>query len=150
MGESPDIIDYTALERRGIIKKKESKRLAAPVSKDGFIDFSVMGQDKINSIANSNLPSSLSPPSAPSSPSSSPTPSFSNFWNDLPGQNTSPTTTTAATPSQETSYYSNPLYTSPVSDNSSELSNLKVKLDDLEYKLARLAEKLDALSSKGY
>ncbi len=158
---SLDVIDYVALEKRGIIKKKEVKKMAAPISKDGFVDFSAIGQDKINEIAGKALngqslgtqPTSMfSDNNLPSSPAQTPqTSGFTSFWDQLPGQ------TTQATTSTETSYYGNQSsYGSPTSDSNSssnnqdnqDMASLKVKLDDLEYKLARLTEKLDLITSK--
>jgi hypothetical protein len=149
MGDSPSLIDYTALEKRGIIKKKEVKKMAAPVSKDGFIDFSAMGQDKINQIVNSQqqspslmssmpslISSAIQSPQSPvsSTSNSSPTPGFTSFWDQLPGQTSEQTQSSISTPLA-------------VTDNLDVLT-LKVKIDDLEYKLARLTEKLDLISSK--
>lgn len=150
---SLDLIDYTALEKRGIIKKKELKKMAAPVSKDGFIDFSAMGQDKINDIVNSQQ-GQLSNPSSSisalptSSVSTQSTPSFTSFWDDVPGANQSQSQSTTST---ETSYYGNQSsFSSPSSSSQDgqDMATLKVKLEDLEYKLARLTEKLDLITSK--
>ena len=147
MGESPDLIDYTALEKRGLIKKKEQEKLPAPMSKDGFLDFSALSQEQINKITNAGQisknttaqPSSIFPES-PSNKASS----FTSFWDTLPGQTNQ---STVQTTSQETPYYNSSSYPSS-SDNLPDISSLKVKLEDLEYKLERLNEKLELITSK--
>jgi len=149
MGDSPDLIDYTALEKRGLIKKKEIINHAVPVSKDGFIDFSAIGQDKINQIVGT---ASSNQSSAQSSPiqQSSPTPTFSSFWDNVPGAQQSAQTASSTTSSADANYYGNQSSTTPLSASSdnSDISALKVKLDDLEYKLSKLTETLDLITSK--
>jgi len=158
MGDSPDLIDFTALQKRGLIKKKEIKKTAAPISKDGFIDFSAMGEDKINKIIEqkqtnhlsqltNSMPSLIplvqstsvqSPQQTQSTPST-----FTSFWDDVPGQ---PQTQTQSTPSTP-SYYNG---SSSISGTSSYdgIDHLKVKLEDMEYKLSILTEKLETITSK--
>lgn len=149
---SLELIDYVALQKRGLIKKKASTG-KLPITKEGYIDLGAANKELVDNIANSSssTPSSLLDNNSATSPQSTSTPGFTSFWDQLPGQ----TTATLTAPAEATSYYGSQSDTSSSSSNNSssstdysDLASLKVKLDDLEYKLSRLTEKLDAISSR--
>ncbi|MBS3090824.1 hypothetical protein J4217_00050 [Candidatus Pacearchaeota archaeon] len=164
MGDAPDLIDYTALKKRGLIKTKDLGK--ANITKDGYLDIGAMnaGNPELSN-ASSGVSSygGYGSSNTASGSSSQQTPSFNSFWNDLPGQSPSQTANTtqsvsATSTNNETSYYNNNSATSSyynqptgVSDNnlsSNSLNELKLKLEDMEYKLSRLTEKLELISSK--
>lgn len=112
--ESGDIVDFTILQKRGIIKKVEPKENQIKIdNKTGFID--------LTPPAPSILPSPVSIDSSPS---------------DIFGFLDSKT--------QEPSSVSN--LTDPPQNK--EVEHLKVKIDDLEYKIERLLEKISLLENK--
>jgi hypothetical protein len=155
MGDAPSLIDFTALQKRGLIKKKEISKFAAHVNKEGFVDLSAIGQDKINQLANSQQ-QGLSQTSSPSlfnatastqSSSSQSTPSFTSFWDQLPGQTPTQSTPAPVSSTAESSYYGSDSSSSSLS-SSDNIETLKVKLQDMEYKLSRLTETLDIITNK--
>src|SRR3989338_4402080 len=118
-------IDFTLLQKKGLIKKSPvTKRTGWKVDKSGFIEMPNPGA----------------------------------FINSDSGKEDSAGTN--ATPSN-IGFLDNPLGFSPpespsppslgnnLSVSNSEVESLKVKLDDLEYKLERLLERLDKLEIKG-
>jgi hypothetical protein len=153
---SLDLIDYVALQKRGLIKKQQSAG-KLPITKEGYIDLGEANKQLVDNLTNSsNTQSTLNQSDNSSSlaqTQATSTPGFTSFWDQLPGQ--TPAQTTSSTPVETTSYYGSQSDTSSSLSNSnsnstdySDLASLKVKLDDLEYKLSRLTEKLDMISSR--
>jgi|SRR3989344_3615133 len=148
-GDAPDLIDYTALKKRGIIKSIEPEKSLGVISKDGYLDFT-----------NVPLPAESQSPQNPQfissqveqSLSDSKPSTFTSFWDALPGQTPAQTSTEATNSNNSNNYGSiSPYY----SDNSSsqpgsvsEINQLKLKIEDLEYKISRLVEKLETVTSK--
>ncbi|MEI6731892.1 MAG: hypothetical protein WCK90_04385 [archaeon] len=146
MADAPDMIDYTLLHKRGLLKLPDIKSSGkVSVDKEGFVSF--------NENASSELPSSslLSPTAAPAT----------DFWSM--GTNTSPVAQTssvdtsspfgfldnAASASPSQSYFdSQPSLSASASSSPSDLNALRIKLEDTEYKLERALERLAILESK--
>jgi len=108
---SSDIIDFTALQKRGILQRAEKED---------------SGDDEFLRI---------SPPSMPSSPNS-PQDSLSPGLDMFSAMDKLAGTSQAPMPS-------NSSYPSNIQD--SDFNSLKLKVDDLEFKLEKLIEKLEAL-----
>ncbi len=113
--ESRDIIDFTMLQKRGILKKEAPlEPLSTPIDpKTGFIDLTV--------------------PSPSASPFSQTTPS-QDLFGLLDTHASHGTSSSLSSPS--------------LASESGEIQSLKIKIDDLEFKLERLLEKLSAMESK--
>lgn len=113
-----DVLDLPDLQRRGILKKQKELESAQTETTNGYVDFS-------------NTPNEVKaePPN-----SVEPAPSPFSFLDSLSNPST------ASPPS----YFAPPSSPTPTMD-SSELQGLKNKLEDLEYKLDRLMEKIAKL-----
>jgi len=116
---SIDFIDYTMLQKRGFLKKAPEAKSDIKVNSDGMIDFTQMQNTSSNASTNT------------ASTSSSPF----DFLNSMAGVG-------ASSPS------SIPAIFSSSSDTNSELNALKFKLEDTEYKLERLVERLAKIEEK--
>lgn len=121
-----DTIDYTLLQKKGFIKKKVEKEEPYKVNSDGIIELTA-----------DNLTSNLT--------SNSETPASSEVQKT---DNVSPFSflDNIAQASTNSNVQSNNI--SNNNTNSDEISSVKVKVDDLEYKLERLLEKLAMIESK--
>ncbi len=124
-----DVIDLTRLQKQGILDRAQriSSAQTTPIQTDsGIIDFG----------------STASSPSQSSSDDSNP---LANFFST----DTSPSTSTDFTNSQQSSYGS---YTERLraarTANATDVSALKNKLEDTEYKLERALEKLAIIESR--
>lgn len=155
-----ELIDYVALQKRGLIKKQQSAG-KLPITKEGYIDLGAANKELVDNLSNSSnnqnssnnslvTSSSLTDNTSAMASTPTPSPGFTSFWDQLPGQ-----TPSAPSSTETTSYYGSQSDTSSSLSNSgssssnySDLASLKVKLDDLEYKLSRLTEKLDMISSR--
>jgi hypothetical protein len=115
-------IDYTYLQKRGIIKKKEEKKLPYKITKDGMVDLT------------SHVSEAVSSEFKDSSYSQQQTGMASNPFGFLDSVSQSQGSASASPSSGENS--------------SAELNALKIKIDDLEYKLQRLIERLEQLESR--
>lgn len=107
----PDM-DYTLLQKKGILKKSVEEKLPFKMTKEGDIDLTHLDNSSNSGMAANpfGFLDSLAGASALDSPLSS-------------SNNNS-------------------------SDADSDISTLKIKIDDLEYKLARLIERLESLESR--
>lgn len=103
--ESGDIIDYTLLQKKGILK--------LPKQKEEVIDLT----KNLNSNDSTNQTGNISP---------------FGFLDSLAGASGQTNSVNAGF---------------QTSNDNSEINALKLKIDDLEYKLARLTEKLDKVNS---
>ena len=114
-----DVIDFTALQKRGLIKKEEPKKSELQITKDGYINLS---QNKEQEIISNEI-----------SPQNNPF----DMLNSL----------AAAGNSAESE---NPFQTSQSAQQNSSIDfqHLSVKLDDLEYKLERLIDKIAEIEAK--
>lgn len=124
--EGVDIIDFTLLKKRGIInvpERKEAPRNYEPVG--DMLDFTAI------------KPSEVAGSSEYSSSSGMPDLGFLGDMATVGAENNS-TNTTATT-----SYYGN-----NDSGSGAELNALKIKMDDMDYKLNRLLEKLEKIEGK--
>jgi len=116
MGKEPDI-DYTLLQKRGILKKSEAKKLPFGFDKKGMIDFTSPSVDNSSQTASSSGNEG----------------GFFGFLDNPPAANSG---------SQSQGYYSND------SASGNEVSALKIKLEDLEFKLERFLERIALVESK--
>ena len=116
-----EIYDYTLLQKKGYLKVKESKKSGAKVTKDGYFELGLeeMASDKSTAASSSN---------------ENPLSFFDNF---------SANSGTAASP-----LASFDAVGSSSAGQNADLKDLSVKLDDFEYKLARIADKLAMIESK--
>jgi hypothetical protein len=152
-------VDYTYLKKKGLLKVDEPAKSIGKVDKQGFVELA--NSDKLISEVNQTIASSpvsfagFQSTTAPTTPISQPTVqdaspfdmlnSFSTIGqaNDLSQSSFSPT----ASPS---SGFSNPIpsltLTNP--DRGNEFAHLRVKLEDLEYKMDRFLERFDKMENK--
>jgi len=119
MGKRSDFLDF----RDEVVFNKERK---IKVDKSGYIDVSGLAENDVDSAQ------TLSSPVLASSGASS----FSSFWDNVGSSAGTSTGSISSSPS--------------LTDNSSnlDLQNLKVKIEDMEYKLDRFIEKIDLIESK--
>lgn len=120
-----DVIDYTLLKKRGLLNVKEIEPMGVKCDREGFVDLGSVNQ---NALPNSETTDSAT--AATSSEQSSPT--FSNFFGDM-GAVASATTASAP---------------SVISETSPDIGSVKVKVEDLEFKLDRLIDRLSAMEDK--
>ncbi len=119
-------IDYTLLQKKGIIKKTKRTKMPFKITKEGNID-----------LTSSEL-SSATPDSTASSGSGMAANPFG-FLDNLASASTSTTS----------SYYKNDSSSSlSSSDSTADISTIRIKIDDFEYKLERLMEKLALIEEK--
>lgn len=119
--DSMDVIDLPMLEKRGLIKIPKRKNSGLK-SRDGFLDFT---DARAENIALSRLTNSSSSSSAGSSGSPF------NFLDSLAGAGNTGNSLSSSS-----------------SGDSSGLNELKIKIEDLEYKLGRLLERIESMDSK--
>lgn len=120
--KGPDTIDYTYLQKKGLIKKKVEKEPLYKVNSQGMIDLT----------SNSN---SIKPVSEPVVTQTETSPTMAQnpfgFLDNL-----------ASASANNTSLESSKPLDNP------DFGAMKIKIDDLEYKLDRLVEKLSLIESK--
>ena len=119
-----EYVDYTLLTKKGILKVPETKSLNLS-NDDGFIDVSSAMKDSL-------ADNSYSSPAPTQESSSSSAPNM-DFLGALAGVGSSESPPSQSYPSYPSS--------SSIPDNS-DVTTLKVKLDDFEYKLERLIERI--------
>lgn len=118
-----ETIDYTYLQKKGMIKKKPEKELPYKINSSGMIDLT----DKTAQMAQSEASSSTNQTGTETS-------SQFSFLDNLAGS---------------TSSASNNSFTSNEnSEPSAEVSAMKIKIDDLEFKLSQLIDKLSLVEDK--
>lgn len=133
-----EYVDYTLLKKKGILKMKEEQAKKSIKTEGGFIDFTSFNNDN-------------PAPQADSSSSSSAQTSNFSFLAEMASSGAANSTHSASplanfdtfTPAASTS-------ASAIPDNvdAKELNALKLKMDDIEYKLDRFIERIDKLESK--
>lgn len=123
-----DIIDYTYLQKRGLVKKSEPvSPLGASVTKDGFIEL----ENNSNNIGNdftSNVDVNLPVPEQTQNSEGG----LFGFMDN---------------PSPSGSFFANAESPKPAEQNL-EVNGLKLKIDDLEYKLGNLIEQFTKIETK--
>lgn len=120
-----DTIDYTLLQKKGFIKKPAEKKSLFNVNSSGIVDFTSVAKE--NNALSSSQATVQSEPSSPLS-----------FFDSF-SQNAG----TIANSGSEISTATNFL-----NQSDSEVNFLKIKIDDLEYKLAQLVDKLSLIECK--
>lgn len=140
-----DYIDITQMAKRGLVKVPNQGNDNLKVNKEGYIEI----------LPNANSSSNSAPVgSAPSSPASSP---FSFFDNPSPSnqagaqagsQASSNFNPLASFDSVAQSSSSGSVYGDESNTSSLDVNQMKLKLEDLEYKLSRLSETLDLITNK--
>jgi TolA-binding protein len=124
-----DTLDFTELEKRGIIRPSP----AMETNNDGIVDF-----------ASSSSPSTSStPPNTSSSTSSGSSPL--GFLSSLASASTTTTTTTQESPGPITDSLRTARHRQ---QTNAEVNELKIKLEDNDYKLSNLADKIRELEEK--
>lgn len=135
-GKEEEYIDYTLLKKKGLLKAKEEQAHKNIKTEGGFIDFTSMRNE-----SSSN--------NAPSSPAASTTSAFSNF--SFLGEMTSSAGNGQENPSSPAGFDSvfsgTPIPTLENTDGK-EINALKIKVDDLDYKIDRFIERIDKLEEK--
>ncbi|MEK6889989.1 MAG: hypothetical protein AABW82_02700 [Nanoarchaeota archaeon] len=115
-----DYVDYTLLKKRGLLKESEQEvKKESPSA--GFVDFT----SSISSSSNSNAPS----------PSNNPF----DLLSSLTSSNSSNNAVVESSNSSSSIYPNN-------TSSSDEVNSLKLKVEDLEYKIQRLIEKIDSMN----
>ncbi len=138
---SDEYIDYTLLKKKGILKLPEEKKLSVK-TEGGFVDFTAFG-------------SSENTPQPTTASAESPAPNF-DFLSNMASAGVS-NTQAAETPvinpfaGLETFAPSTPATSvSQISGSvdGKELNALKIKIDDLDYKINNFIEKMDKIEEK--
>jgi len=111
-----DYVDYTLLKKKGILKLKEEKLRSSLRSEGGFVDLTPFRNETTIE---------------PSSSSAMPPMGNFGFLSDMASVGSSSSSDNVPTESLKV--------------NESDLSALKIKLDDMEYKLERFIERIDKL-----
>jgi len=123
-----DYFDYTLLQKKGLLKiEEEPKEENVKIDNQGFVDFT----QSANSVSSSTA--------SVSSASSAPV-------GDMFGFLDSPTSSSAN--SSSSAVYGNSSISSSSGDTNSDINALRLKLDDTEYKLERLIERLARIEEK--
>ena len=120
-----DVIDYTLLQKKGLMKKAPEVKKDYSVNSQGFVDLT-SGNQNISNLAE-NASSSVN----------------TNQSSDLFGFLDNIAQSSA---SQQNSNLD--IQTSNQNINNGEVNSLKIKIDDLEYKLTNLIDKLGLIESK--
>ena len=124
-----DFIDYTYLQKRGIIKKEEDKPSGVKMTNDGFLDLNNSAPETaVSAYPNNDILGSLTGVAETSSNSSAENNNPLSFFDNVSSNSAS------TIPSN--------------SGENLEVQGLKLKIDDLEYKLSNLLEKMAEISSK--
>jgi len=120
-------IDFTLLQKKGLIKKQLEKKSQWKVNKSGFIELAPSPGEMINPSNTSNL----------------------GFLENMVNKQNISAAASDTNPLRgffDNSSGLNPLSPPTLDDSQkSDFNTLKVKLDDLEYKLERLLERIDKL-----
>ena len=127
-GKEDEYMDYTLLKKKGILKLKKEETLKNTKMEGGFIDFTAMRNEPQTSSTNSTTATNNFGFLADMASASSSNPSLlANF---------------------DSAMSSNP--TSNLSENMDgrEFNALKIKVDDIDYKIDRFIERLDRLEEK--
>jgi hypothetical protein len=132
-GKGDDYVDYTLLKKKGILKLPEEKKLPIK-SEGGFIDFTAFNTPET---ANAN---NLAQETA--------TPNF-DFLNNMAAAGAStPSSDNNVSPLANFDAIQPASSTSLLSQDDKELNALKIKIDDMDYKLDRFIERIDKLEEK--
>ena len=124
--KGPEIIDYTLLEKRGFIKKSKEKKLPFKINSGGCIELAEGGRiSKSEETATNNINKENQNPF--------------NFLDNI-----------ARASSDSTTFVNNDVVGMNDSNSNlpSEFNSMKVKMDDLEYKLETFIEKLNLIEEK--
>jgi hypothetical protein len=122
-------IDYTLLQKKGIIKKKTEKELPYKINSKGEID--------------------LTQPTADFKPLSEASMSNSSISNENPFNFLDNLAKSSSDSASQNDFVSDPFSgTAPTKDKGEEITAMKIKVEDLEYKLERLIDKLSMIESK--
>jgi hypothetical protein len=117
-GKEDEYIDYTLLKKKGLLKVEEPAKQEIR-TEGGFIDFTSMRNEAVPS----------TPPAFPAPAAAESNNNFG-FLSDMASAgNSNPNTENADI-------------------SSGELNALKIKVDDLDYKIARFIERIDRLEEK--
>ena len=116
-----DYVDYTLLQKKGILKLKEEKLKSSLRNEDGFVDLTPLRNEVT---------------SEQSSPTNS-TPNMGNF-----GFLSDMASIGSSNPSSNSSSENN------LKIDEGDLSALKIKIDNMEYQLDRFIERIDKLEEK--
>ncbi|MCU0642382.1 MAG: hypothetical protein MUF61_02285 [archaeon] len=140
-GGGTEYLDYTLLKKKGILKLPEEKQTPPIKQEGGFVDFTAF---RTESPEQSVQPS-------PSNEISAPVPNFDFLGNmaavgaSAPETNANPLanfdTFTPATPALSASDI-------PGNADGKEINAMKIKMDDIEYKIDRFIERIDKLEEK--
>lgn len=117
-----EVIDFTALQKRGLIKKEEPKKSELQISKDGYINLS---QKKEQEIVSSEI-----------------APQNNNQFDMLNSL------ASAGNADSEENSQSGLMKQQSAQISPEDIQGLTVKLDDLEYKINNLIDRIIALESK--
>jgi len=128
-GKEKEYMDYTLLRKKGLLKMKEEQFKKEAQGADGFIDMtSKKGDDSTPTPNNFGFLSDMASASSPSGNQGSPVP------NPLAGFDSVAPITPSSGLSGEM--------------DSRELNALKIKMDDLNYKIDRFLERIDKIEEK--
>ena len=120
-GKGEEYVDYTLLKKKGILKLKEEQALKNTKIEGGFIDFTAMRNEPVSNEKSSSENTTM--------------PNNFGFLADMASASSS---------------NSNPLtsFDNNLRIDEKEFNMLKVKMDDMEYKLDRFIERIDKLEEK--
>jgi hypothetical protein len=135
IGKGEEYMDYTLLKKKGLLKMKEQELQKSIKTEGDFVDFTSFGTKE----------------SAPSSPTPETNTSNFGFLADMASAgtaNSSPSPNPLANFETFTPAASTSVSGIPNTVDGKELNALKLKMDDMEYKLDRFIERIDKLEEK--
>ena len=135
--KSPDVIDFTKLQKEGVLQRSQETRMRqATESESGVIDFT---QSQSFSSQNTGSASTSSDPGA----------SALGFLSNLAGSGAANTSNDTGSHVEDASYGS---YTDRLKlarkSKLAEFNSMKIKLEDTEFKLNKVLERLDRVERK--
>jgi hypothetical protein len=134
-GKGDEYVDYTLLKKKGLLKIKEEERQKKFKAEGGFIDFTSFRNED-------NSPQQTAPTGG------SPVPNFG-FLSDMASAGAA-NTPSSVNPLANLDTFAPSTSASGLSGSvdAKELNAMKIKMDDIEYKLDRFIERIDKLEEK--
>lgn len=125
-----EYVDYTLLKKKGLLKIKEQEAQKNLKTEGGFVDFT--------SLANAENPANTTETGA----------NNFGFLADMASAASNPSSANPLANFDTVSSASNSVSSIPENIDAKELNALKLKIDDMEYKLNKFIERIDKLEEK--
>ena len=139
---SDEYIDYTLLKKKGLLKIKENEMQKKFKTEGGFIDFTAF-RNEDNSAQQASTANS-----SPAGLGASPEPNF-DFLSNMASAGAA-NNSQSVNPLASLNAFTPSTSTAEISGNvdAKELNAMKIKMDDIEYKIDKFIERIDKLEDK--